>query len=189
MQRMNQFVFIITLLALCWFLMMTLHELGHVIGARLTGGTVQRVILYPLAISRTDVSPNLNPLAVVWLGPILGSLIPIIIPWFVPNRYAALQDMVWFFAGFCLIANGAYISFGAFDRVGDCDVMLLHGSPLWVLLAYGGVSLAIGMFVWHRLGSIQLFLREPSLIDPVYTYAIVVTLVAYLVAGFTVSPR
>jgi hypothetical protein len=42
-----------------------------------TGGTVERVVLHPLSISRTDVSPNPHPVAVVWLGPIVGSVVPL----------------------------------------------------------------------------------------------------------------
>jgi len=43
---------------LSWLLMQALHETGHVLGAWLTGGQVVKLVLNPLAISRTDVSPN-----------------------------------------------------------------------------------------------------------------------------------
>lgn len=71
-------VFVITILSLSWLGMMAVHELGHVTGAVLTGGTVVRVVLHPAAISRTDVSPNLSPLIVAWAGTILGRLIPVL---------------------------------------------------------------------------------------------------------------
>ena len=61
MQRFRQLVFVVSLLALSWFAMMAFHEVGHVVGAVITGGTVERVVLHPLTISRTDVSPNPNP--------------------------------------------------------------------------------------------------------------------------------
>jgi hypothetical protein len=57
--------------------MMGVHELGHVVGAWLTGGVVQKVVLHPLAISRTDVEPNPQPLVVVWAGPFVGVLLPL----------------------------------------------------------------------------------------------------------------
>ena len=43
-------------MALSWFVMMAVHELGHVVGALATAGSIERVILSPLTISRTDVS-------------------------------------------------------------------------------------------------------------------------------------
>ena len=41
--------------------MMALHELGHVVGAVPTGGSIECVVLHPMSFSRTDVSPNLHP--------------------------------------------------------------------------------------------------------------------------------
>jgi hypothetical protein len=34
-----------------WLGMQAVHEAGHVLGARLSGGTVTRVALYPLTLS------------------------------------------------------------------------------------------------------------------------------------------
>ena len=67
MLRFHQILFAASLVALCWFAMMAVHELGHVVGALVTGGSIERMVLYPLAISRTDVSPNPHPAIVVWL--------------------------------------------------------------------------------------------------------------------------
>lgn len=153
MNLTRNLVFAVTVLAICWFVMMAVHELGHVLGAFATGGTIQRVVLHPLSISQTDVSPNPSPLIVVWLGPIIGCLLPIGIWLAIPGRFAMTKSIVKFLAGFCLIANGCYISIGAFDRVGDCDVMLLHGSPLWTLLAFGMLSVPAGLWIWHQMGS------------------------------------
>jgi hypothetical protein len=60
---------------------MAVHELGHVIGAVISGGVVERVVLHPLTISRTDVSPNPHPGIVVWLGPVIGCLFPLALAW------------------------------------------------------------------------------------------------------------
>ena len=68
-----------------------------------------------------------------WAGPILGVALPVA-AWLA----AALCRLVGayllrFFAGFCLVANGAYIAGGSFDRLGDAGVMLRHGSRFGVV--------------------------------------------------------
>ncbi len=144
--------------------MQAVHELGHVVGASLTGGTVERIVLHPLAISRTDVSPNPHPGVVVWLGPILGCIIPlgsVVVARWMPKP---ARNMAMFFAGFCLVANGAYIAIGSFDQVGDCREMLATGSPHWALLAFGAVTIPTGLLMWHRIGSIGSFVKQPEII-------------------------
>ena len=189
MQRFHQFVCVASLSGLSWFAMMAVHEFGHVVGALATGGTVERVVLHPLTISRTDVSPNPNPSIVVWLGPILGCIIPTAVWWFIPQRFAVSRNLAMFFAGFCLLANGAYIAVGSFDRVGDCGVMLQHGSPLWTLLLFGILTIPAGFYLWHRLGSVKQFLADPSLVDPIVAYTLFGALIVMLALEFTISPR
>lgn len=168
--------------------MMAVHELGHVVGALTTGGNVERVVLHPLFISRTDVAPNPTPSIVVWLGPILGCVIPPLVWWLLPRRFSVTRNIALFFTGFCLLANGAYIAFGAFDRVGDCGVMLQHGSPLWTLLFFGALTIPLGFYVWHRLGSVKHFLADPALVDPKVAYTMLAALVLMLLIEFTISP-
>ena len=189
MQRVHQLVFVTSLLALSWFAMMAVHELGHVVGALTTGGTVERVVLHPLTISRTDVSTNPNPSIVVWLGPILGCIVPAAVWWLIPRRFAVARKIAMFFAGFCLLANGAYIAIGSFDRVGDCGVMLQTGSPLWTLLLFGTLTIPLGFYLWHRLGSVKHFLADPSMVDPNVAYALLSALIVMLALEFTISPR
>ena len=74
--RWNRLIAILSILCLSWLGMMAVHELGHIVGAVITGGDVVRVVLHPGTISRTDVSPNPSPLIVAWAGPVLGCLIP-----------------------------------------------------------------------------------------------------------------
>lgn len=186
MQRFHQIVFVVSLLALSWLLMMVVHEFGHVIGAWISGGELERVVLHPLTISRTDVSPNPNPSIVVWLGPILGCAMPAAIWWFVPRRLLMARKIAIFFAGFCLLANGAYIGFGAFDSVGDCGVMLQNGSPLWTLLLFGALAIPIGFYFWHQLGSIRQFLADPSTVDPAASYWMFGGLIVVLVSEFAI---
>ena len=189
MERVHQFVFVFSLMALSWFAMMAVHEFGHVVGAIVSGGQVERVVLYPLTISRTDVSPNPSPLLVVWAGPLLGCLLPVAISLAIPKRRSVSRNVAMFFAGFCLLANGAYIAFGTFDRVGDCGVMLRHGSPLWLLIGFGAIAVLVGFYLWHRLGTIKEFISDPSLVNPVMAYTLLVGLVLTLAVEFAFSPR
>ena len=189
MQRIHQLVFIASLLALSWFAMMAVHEFGHVVGALTTGGTIERVVLHPLTISRTDVSPNPNPSIVVWLGPIFGCVVPAAVWWFIPRRFSVARHIAMFFAGFCLLANGAYIAIGSFGRIGDCGVMLQHGSPFWALLIFGMLTIPLGIYLWHRLGSVKQFLADPSMVDPIVAYTLLVSLVVMLTLEFAMSPR
>ncbi len=188
-ERFHQIVFVGSLLTLSWFAMMAMHEAGHVVGALLTGGTVKQVILYPLSISRTDVQPNPHPSIVVWMGPLLGSLIPAIVWWLVPRRLPVARSLSTFFLGFCLVANGAYIAFGASDRVGDCGVMLRSGSPAWTLYLFGAITIPMGFAIWHRLGSIRQFLAHPSMIPTTVIYTLVGVLVALVALELMISPR
>ena len=188
MQRFRQLVFVVSLLALSWLAMMAFHELGHVVGAVITGGTVERVVLHPLTISRTDVSPNPHPLIVVWLGPILGCVLPAVCSWLVPRRIPVARNIALFFTGFCLLANGSYIAFGAFDRVADCGVMLQQGAPLWTLLLFGALAISLGFYTWHRLGSVRDFLAGPFTVDPKVVYVILGLLILIVAAEFALSP-
>ena len=188
MQRFHQLVLIASLLTLSWFAMMALHELGHVVGALCSGGTVQQVVLHPLTISRTDVSPNPYPLLVVWLGPILGCVFPIVFWLLVPRQLSDWRRIGKFFAGFCLIANGAYISIGSIDQVGDCGVMLKHGSPIWALIVFGALTIPVGFYLWHSLGSAREFLADPSLVDEKTTWTIFAAAVLLIAVEFIFSP-
>ena len=189
MARACQIVFASSLLALCWLVMMVAHEFGHVIGAVITGGSVRRVVLHPIAISRTDVSPNPQPAIVVWMGPIIGCALPLLLASLVPERRAAVRNIAKFYAGFCLVANGAYIAIGSFESVGDAGVMLATGSPRWLLLAFGAATVPLGMFIWHRLGSLGEFLKQPSLVTRRLAGITVIVLVVLTAVELCLSPR
>jgi len=132
--------------------MMAVHELGHVVGAIATGGKVERIVLHPLAISRTDVSFSPNPMLVVWAGPIVGVVLPLAL--FLAMRVRRLKwaYLFQFLAGFCLIANGAYIGIGSFGKIGDAGDMLRHGSPIWSLWLFGAACFPLGLYLWNGLG-------------------------------------
>ena len=189
MQRFYQVLFTVCLMALSWFAMMALHELGHVVGAVITGGSIQRVVLYPLAISRTDVLPNPHPSTVVWLGPIVGCALPLATMVGFSHRNGIPRIVAQFFAGFCLIANGAYISIGWIDEVGDCGEMLRTGTPIWAMLGFGSVTILPGLYLWHRLGSIKHFIDQPSMVTRRMAYSAASALLLLVLVGFALSPR
>ena len=189
MQRCYQLLFTISVVALSWFAMMAVHELGPVIGAFATGGSVTRLVLHPLTISRTDVSPNPNPGTVVWLGPMLGCALPLIFLGLVLRRSGTLQNIAQFFAGFCLIANGGYIAFGSFFQVGDCGDMLRTGTPIWLMLLFGAVTIPFGLYLWHRLGSPLNYVNNPSMVSKTLALSAFAAFVVIVIGGITLSPR
>jgi hypothetical protein len=167
--------------------MQAVHECGHVLGALTTGGEVQRVVLHPLTISRTDLASNPEPLLVVWAGPAFGVLFPLAL-W---GAVLALQmpgSFVFrFFAGFCLIANGAYISVGSFDRVGDCGEMLRHGCQMWHLWLFGALTIPLGFWLWHAQGTAFGLGSANGNVNPRVTYITLCASLLLLVLGFSIG--
>ena len=133
-----------------WLAMMAAHELGHVLGALATGGRVLRATIPLLGFSETIVHPNPWPRVEVWCGPILGSAIPLGL-WFVARRTRG-SAILQAFAGWCLIANGAYLGVGWIHDAGDAGELVRLGTPVPVLIAFGTVTTASGLFLWHLLG-------------------------------------
>lgn len=139
---------------LSWLLMMVVHECGHVLHGWLSGARLARVDLPPLGFSRTDFAANPHPLFVAWGGAIWGSLLPLAIlavARAIAPRYTYLA--AWF-AGFCLIANGAYLGAGALLGGGgdDAGVILQSGGARWQLLVFGLPAVAAGFYLWNGLG-------------------------------------
>ena len=187
MNRLHQIILIGSTLLGSWLGMQAVHESGHVLGAWLTGGRVSKVVLYPLTISRTDLDDNPNPLIVVWAGPLLGVLLPLVgwgiaAGWHMPGAY-----VLRFFAGFCLIGNGAYIGLGSFDEVGDAGDMLRHGSVLWQLWLFGIMTAPAGLWLWHRQGAHFGLGPAQGKVSPGVAYATLAALVLLLVLGFVVD--
>jgi hypothetical protein len=153
--RFFQALLVVSTIAFSWLAMQACHEAGHVLHAWLSGGKVTAVVLDPRTISRTDVSPNPRPLFVAWGGAIWGSILPLavrLVTRKVVPRYAYLAAWI---AGFCLIANGAYLGPGSFLAHGggdDPSEILAHGGARWQLLVFGFPSIAAGLFMWNGLG-------------------------------------
>jgi hypothetical protein len=150
--RFLQINLIVSLVLLSWLTMQAVHEFGHVAGAWLTGGRVEKVVLYPTVISRTDWTGSRNPLAVVWAGPIVGSLVPLAV-WGIAAAFRLTATyLLRFFAGFGLISNGAYIGAGSFVRVGDAGDLLRYGAAIWQLWLFGAAACIGGLWLWNRIG-------------------------------------
>jgi len=135
-------------------MMQAVHELGHVIGARATGGEIERVVLSPLAFSRTDVSPNPHPLLEVYSGPVFGVLIPVLLWLFIRQIGTIFSELFRFFAGFCCISNGVYIGFGPNSQGLDTQVMLSLGCHRWHLLLFGIPCIVMGLWLWNGTGKV-----------------------------------
>ncbi|ADB15384.1 hypothetical protein Psta_0698 [Pirellula staleyi DSM 6068] len=150
--RFWQCLLISSLLLACWLGMQQVHELGHVLGALATGAKVERVLLHPLSISRTDLSHNPAPLVVVWCGPIVGVMAPVLLWQIAAWVRFPMTYTLRFFAAFCLVTNGLYISIGSLAQIGDCGEMLRHGSSMWQLGLFGLVTVPLGFWLWNGEG-------------------------------------
>ncbi|MEX2174157.1 MAG: M50 family metallopeptidase [Pirellulaceae bacterium] len=152
MNRFHRILLITSAGLLAWLGMQAVHELGHVLGAWATGGTVERVVLHPLAISRTDLGHNPQPLVVAWAGPVVGILLPLGMWICLALARAPLAWLARFFAGFCCLANGLYIGAGSLQKVGDAGDLLRHGSPIALLWLFGLAVAPAGLAIWNGLG-------------------------------------
>ena len=187
MNRVHQAVLIFSTVLGSWLGMQDVHELGHISAAWLTGGRVSHVVVDPLAISRTDLSENPSPLVAVWGGPIFGAAIPHAL--WVAARAARLRSafVLRFFAGFCLIANGAYIGAGSFSRIGDAGEMLKHGAARWQLWMFGTVTVPAGLWLWNGLGSQFGLGKAGGVVSHTVAYVALACSLALLAFGFAVT--
>ena len=99
------------------------------------------------------------------------------------------EYLVKFFAGFCLIANGAYIAFGSFERIGDAGQMIKLGSSIWMLWLFGMSTMPIGLLLWHRLGPHFGLGEAKGQVDKLAAYASLVLFSILFVSTCLLSPR
>jgi hypothetical protein len=153
--------------------------------AWVSGGHVTHVELLPWTISRTDVVPDPHPLFVAWGGPVWGCLIPLAL-WPAARSLRFRHDwLLRFFAGFCFIANGAYIGAGVASGASgatDTAKMLRHGCPFWLPIAFGLTSLGVGLYLWHGLGRHFGLGDAGGKVDTAAVWLVGVALVAVVVA-------
>jgi hypothetical protein len=155
LDRCFQVVLMFSTAALSWLLMLAVHESGHVLQGWVSGAKLDAVHLPLLGFSRTDFAVNPHPLFVAWGGAWWGSVLPLAI--LVAARCFAAKRHVYllaWFAGFCLVANGAYLLGGAILSGGadDGGAILQHGGARWQLLGFGVIAVAAGLYLWNGLG-------------------------------------
>jgi len=134
-----------------WLGMLAVHEFGHAAAAVATGARIERIEIPLWGFSRTDVVDPRAPALILWCGILVGALVPWAAALLVPRR-ARTRPVAEFFAGFCGIANGAYLAVGCWLPAGDAAELMRLGAPRAVLVLVGAVLIAIGLHFWHRLG-------------------------------------
>jgi len=137
--------------------MQVVHELGHVLAAWGSGAVVEQVVLLP--ISRTDTVHVEYPLFVYGAGAAFGAVFPVLFWLLISGLRLKTAYLFRFFAGFCLVANGAYIGCD-FSVVGPTDTGLLieHGANRLLLVLFGVLGVSGGLFLWH--GQSRFFFAE-----------------------------
>ncbi|HWB11081.1 MAG TPA: M50 family metallopeptidase [Pirellulales bacterium] len=148
-------LFFTATLAASWLAMTATHEFGHVLHVWLSGGRVVGVELPPRGLGHTRVSLNPHPQFVAWGGACWGSILGTSAIVF--TRRGALSRWCGrFFAGTCLIANGAYLGIGGLfgdpNGADDAHELLRQGAHAWQLQLFGLVAASAGLVVRHRLG-------------------------------------
>ena len=180
-------VFAVALLPVCWLGMMLVHEGGHMLAAVCTGGTVTRLVWPLWGFSRTDLGENPHPLIVVWGGPLCGALFPVLASVLVRGIHRKSGPVsLELFSGFCLLANGLYLSVGTIASrggVGDIRDLIKWGTPVWLLWLVGLTLTAAGLFQWHRLGNAMGLARVSS----IEMWIVLCTSVALIVAAACAS--
>ncbi len=114
--------------------------------------------------SRTDTANVEHPLFVYGAGAVFGAVFPVVL-WLAAlgtmlrrsdcpkgQEQSACAARTRFFAGFCLIANGAYIG-ADFSITGPTGAGLLmeHGANRVVLVLFGLICVSSGLFLWHAM--------------------------------------
>jgi hypothetical protein len=187
--RLRQVVLIVSTLGLSWLGMQAVHELGHVLCAWAGGERVDRVVLHPLTISRTDASHDRHPLLVVWGGPLVGVLLPPVAFGLARSARFRWSYLLRFFAGFCLVANGVYLGVGSFEGVGDAGDLLRYGAPGWQLIAFGLLCVPSGLALWHGLGPHFGLGEAKGRVDGKATVAVLSLLIALVLVELLVGTR
>lgn len=179
-RRAIQTVLILATIAFSWFAMMAVHELCHALAGILTGGTLVGINLHPLRFSSTQVAPNPYPVIEIIAGPLGGALLPLLVYTLAKACRRSWDYLAGFFAGVCLVANGAYLAFGWIDAVGDTGQLLRLGVPAWLMIVLGIPMMVAGLGCWHRLGRSFGFGKDRTAINPRHVIAMPIFLASLL---------
>lgn len=143
---MAQLRLLLLLLLASWCVMVLTHEIGHLLGGWLGGGTLVECDLAPWRLSYSFHNPDTSPKLTLWAGPLVGVVVPLLVAMTVRHRWS------WFIADFCLLANGIYLALAALsgDRLLDTPRMLAAGvHPLWIVL-FCSVAICVGYFRFRK---------------------------------------
>ncbi|TWU24984.1 hypothetical protein Pla52o_12810 [Novipirellula galeiformis] len=137
--RPAYYFFAILMLA-AWCVMTTTHELGHLIGGWLSGGTLQHAELCPWRLPHSHFAPDPHPLITLWAGPLLGCAIPLAF------ALAIGKPSTWLVANFCVLANGVYLALAWYSGAPFLDTprLLAAGASPLSIAAYCAVTIGWG---------------------------------------------
>ena len=130
---------------LFWYPISMVHEIGHYAFARIGGATGVEIVWRNYVFSETIRTGSRWPILDVWMGPVIGIIIPLVIAYTL--RKTKLAEWVAWFAAIACIANGLYIGIGWMDVGGDSSDMITQGCPLAFLIGFGLSSFSIGLFL------------------------------------------
>jgi hypothetical protein len=145
----------------CWWWMMIVHELGHVVHGAVSGGRIERVVVPLVGFSRTDLSRNPHPVFVAWGGFVWGVGLPVVGWAACAIIKARVRLGLECFAVFCLIANGAYMATALGSPVGDVEDIVSAGGTSWPLTVGGlsamlaGLALLLGRLRRAAVGGLR----------------------------------
>jgi hypothetical protein len=137
---------LLVLLVASWCVMTTTHEVGHLVGGWLGGGTLREADLAPWRLPYSVFDPDPRPLLTRWSGPLLGAAVPLIVAWLVRRPW------MWFIAHFCVLANGVYLAaaWGSGDRFLDTPQLLEHGAHPATIAVYCAITIGFGYLGLRR---------------------------------------
>jgi hypothetical protein len=141
------------LLYACWLGMLAVHELGHAMHAWNTRGSVVSMTIPWFGFSQTLTAGTSYPRYVVWGGAEWGCGIPLLacgLALLVRGR-RGVPELLKFFTGFCLIANGLYLGLFWMGRNNDASDLVRMGESPLTLIAFGIVATVSGFYMWHKL--------------------------------------
>lgn len=142
-----------SLIAMVWWQMQTVHELGHILAALSLNEQIAEINLHPLQLSHTLLESHHYSTIFLWSGPLFGVLLPFAL-WQLSCFYKRdWSHVLRFYAGFCLIANGAYLGSAAISAVGDAKDLLNQRVPDYYLFTFGAITIPVGFWLWNGQGA------------------------------------
>jgi hypothetical protein len=134
------------LLVFAWSVMVTTHELGHIVSGCCLGGTLDDFDIRPWRLPYSLFSADPHPLLTLWGGPVLGVLMPLAMALLIRT------PAIWFVANFCLLANGIYLALAwvAGDSHLDTPRILQHGGSAVHVAIFCLITVGIGYVRFRR---------------------------------------